>query len=86
MRSMVRTVGQFGIPGDAAASNHEGEAHLDELMRRRAAEIASGAEADTPDVISQILLATRTAACSRASGSAWATSSSPRPRTRRPRC
>ena len=57
MRSMGRTVGQFGVPADAAASNHEGEAHLDELMRRRAAEIASGAEADTPDVISQILLA-----------------------------
>jgi len=57
MRSMVRTVGHFGVPADAAASNHEGEAHLDELMRRRAADIAAGAEADTPDVISQILLA-----------------------------
>src|SRR6516164_502063 len=57
MRSMARTVGQFGVPADAAASNHEGEAHLDELMRRREAEIAAGAEADTPDVISQILLA-----------------------------
>ena len=57
MRSMVRTVGQFGVPADAAASNHEGEAHLDELMRRRAAEIAAGANPDTPDVISQILLA-----------------------------
>jgi cytochrome P450 len=57
MRSMVRTVGQFGVPADAAASNHDGEAHLDELMRRRAAEIAAGAEAGTPDVISQILLA-----------------------------
>src|SRR5260370_35084087 len=34
-----------------------GEAHLDELMRRRAGEIAAGAEADTPDVISPILLA-----------------------------
>jgi cytochrome P450/ferredoxin-NADP reductase len=57
MRSMVRTVGQFGVPADAAASNHEGEAHLDELMGRRAAEIAAGAEAGTPDVIGQILLA-----------------------------
>jgi cytochrome P450/ferredoxin-NADP reductase len=57
MRSMVRTVGRFGIPSDAAASNTEDEAHLDELMHARAAAIAAGAEADTPDVISQILLA-----------------------------
>ena len=57
LRSMVRTVGQFGIPEDAAASNREAEEHLDELMRHRAADIAAGAEADTPDVISQILLA-----------------------------
>ncbi len=57
LRSMARTVGRFGVPEDAAASNHEGEVHLDELMRRRAAEIAAGAPADTPDVISQILLA-----------------------------
>jgi cytochrome P450/ferredoxin-NADP reductase len=57
MRSMVRTVGRFGIPADAAASNAEDEAHLADLMRARAAEIAAGAEADTPDVISQILLA-----------------------------
>jgi cytochrome P450/ferredoxin-NADP reductase len=57
MRSMVRTVGEFGIPADAAASNQEDEAHLDDLMRQRAAEIAAGAEADAPDVISQILLA-----------------------------
>lgn len=57
MRSMVRTVGKFGIPDDAAASNAEDEAHLDDLMRARKAEIADGAEADTPDVMSQILLA-----------------------------
>ena len=57
LRSMVRTVGQFGIPEDAAASNREAEEHLDELLRHRAADIAAGAEADTPDVISQILLA-----------------------------
>lgn len=57
MRSMQRTVGQFGVPQDAADSNHEAEAHLAELMDARAAEIAAGAEADTPDAISQILLA-----------------------------
>lgn len=57
MRSMVRTVGQFGVPEDASTSNHEAEAHLNELMQRRAAEIAAGADPDTPDAISQILLA-----------------------------
>jgi cytochrome P450/ferredoxin-NADP reductase len=57
LRSMVRTVGEFGIPADAAASNREDEEHLDEIMRKRADEIAAGAPADTPDVISQILLA-----------------------------
>ncbi len=57
MRSMVRTVGEFGIPQDAAASNQEDEAHLEDLMQQRAAEIAAGADPDTPDVISQILLA-----------------------------
>ncbi len=57
MRSMVRTVGEFGIPADAAASNVEDEAHLHEIMERRAADIAAGADPDTPDVISQILLA-----------------------------
>jgi cytochrome P450/ferredoxin-NADP reductase len=57
LRSMVRTVGEFGIPTDAAASNREDEEHLDEIMRQRAEEIEAGAPADTPDVISQILLA-----------------------------
>ncbi len=57
MRSMVRTVGQFGVPADASSSNHEAEERLEELMERRAAEIAAGADPDTPDVISQILLA-----------------------------
>ena len=57
LRSMVRTVGEFGIPADAATSNREDEEHLDEIMKERAAEIAAGADPDTPDVISQILLA-----------------------------
>jgi cytochrome P450/ferredoxin-NADP reductase len=57
MRSMARTVGRFGIPDDAARSNGEAEKHLTAVMRRREAEIAAGAPADTPDVISQILLA-----------------------------
>ena len=57
LRSMARTVGQFGIPEDAGHSNQEAEEHLAEVMRRRREEIAAGAEADRPDVISQILLA-----------------------------
>ncbi len=57
MRSMARTVGQFGIPEDAFSSNREAEEHLDAVVQRRREQIAAGAEADTPDVISQILLA-----------------------------
>ena len=59
LRSMARTVGQFGIPEDAATSNREAEDHLAEIVRRRRKEIEAGAEADTPDVITQILLAGR---------------------------
>src|SRR5690349_5683358 len=55
LRSMARTVGRFGIPEDAARSNAEAEEHLAEIMRRRRAEIAAGAPADAPDVITQIL-------------------------------
>jgi cytochrome P450/ferredoxin-NADP reductase len=57
LRSMARTVGQFGIPEDASSSNREAEEHLAGVMRRRREDIAAGAEADTPEVISQILLA-----------------------------
>ncbi|MDX6296525.1 MAG: hypothetical protein QOI51_382 [Nocardioidaceae bacterium] len=57
MRSMARTVGRFGIPEDAARSNSEAEEHIAAVMRRRKAEIAAGAPADTPDVISQVMLA-----------------------------
>jgi cytochrome P450/ferredoxin-NADP reductase len=57
LRSMTRTVGEFGIPEDASTSNREAEEHLSEIMQRRREEIEAGAKADTPDVISQILLA-----------------------------
>ncbi len=57
LRSMARTVGEFGIPEDAFSSNREAEEHIGEIMQRRREEIAAGAEADTPDAISQILLA-----------------------------
>ena len=54
---MARTVGQFGIPEDAATSNSEAEDHLAEIVRRRREEIEAGADAGNPDVITQILLA-----------------------------
>src|SRR5258708_17983341 len=57
LRSMARTVGQFGLPEDAEESNREAEAHLAEVMQRRHEEIEAGADANTPDVISQVLLA-----------------------------
>ena len=57
LRSMARTVGEFGIPDDAGHSNHEAEERLGDVIRRRREDIAAGAEADRPDVISQILLA-----------------------------
>ena len=62
MRSMARTVGRFGIPEDAARSNSEAEEHIAAVMRRRKADIAAGAQADTPDIISQVLLAVATGA------------------------
>ena len=87
MRSMARTVGEFGIPEDAAHSNHEAEEHLGEVMRRRREEIAAGAEADRPDVISQILLAGAEGCPRRGrAGSGWPTWSCPRPPTHPPRC
>jgi cytochrome P450/ferredoxin-NADP reductase len=57
MRSMARTVGEFGIPQDAFSSNREAEEHLGAVVRQRREQIAAGAAADTPDVITQILLA-----------------------------
>ncbi|WP_196053642.1 cytochrome P450 [Paracoccus lichenicola] len=59
LRSMARTIGQFGIPEDAAASNREAEEHLAEVVRGRRAEVAAGINTDAPDVITQILTAAR---------------------------
>lgn len=56
LRSMARTVGQFGLPEDAAVSNREAEEHIHEVLDARRAEIAAGAEPGA-DVISQILVA-----------------------------
>ncbi|MFK0105706.1 cytochrome P450 [Streptomyces sp. NPDC091217] len=57
LRSMARTVGRFGVPEDAARSNHETEEHLAAFMRRRRLDMAAGAPDDTPDVITQVLRA-----------------------------
>jgi cytochrome P450/ferredoxin-NADP reductase len=56
LRSMVRTVGRFGLPPDAATSNHEAEARIHEVMQERREGLAAG-DVPGPDVISQILLA-----------------------------
>ncbi|MCW2835269.1 MAG: ferredoxin [Nocardioides sp.] len=56
LRSMARTVGQFGLPDDAAVSNREAEEHIHGVMAARRAELDAGAEPGL-DVISQILLA-----------------------------
>jgi beta-dihydromenaquinone-9 omega-hydroxylase len=55
LRSMVRTVGEFGVPADAALSNGEAEEHLAEVFEHRISDIAAGADATTSDAITQIL-------------------------------
>jgi cytochrome P450/ferredoxin-NADP reductase len=57
LRSMARTVGQFGIPGDAADSNQEAEAHIHEVIAARRAAVAAGDESDRADAIGQLLMA-----------------------------
>lgn len=56
LRSMARTVGQFGLPDDAAVSNREAEEHIRQVLAARRAELEAGAEPGL-DVISQILVA-----------------------------
>jgi cytochrome P450 len=57
LRSMVRTVGEFGVPDDAAVSNQEAEEHIAEVfeMRSEEAEAAGGAVSGA-DAITQIIL------------------------------
>jgi cytochrome P450/ferredoxin-NADP reductase len=56
LRSMARTVGQFGLPDDAAVSNREAEEHIHEVLAARRSELAAGAKPGL-DVISQVLMA-----------------------------
>ena len=60
LRSMVRTVGEFGVPADAAVSNGEAEVHIAEVFNQRVLDIETGAEAGGSDVISQVIAATQT--------------------------
>jgi len=55
-RAMARTVGKFGLPEDAVLANRESEEHLAEILEQRRQAIAAGADASTPDAITQILL------------------------------
>ncbi|MCM0622465.1 cytochrome P450/oxidoreductase [Nocardioides bruguierae] len=57
LRAMERTVGKLGVPGDAAVANAESEERIAEVVQARREAIAAGADPDTPDAISQILLA-----------------------------
>jgi len=57
LRSMARTVGEFGVPEDASAANREAEDHIAEIVARRRADIEAGADASGADAVTQILLA-----------------------------
>ena len=56
-RAMSRTVGKFGVPDDAAEANRESEEHLASIVAARRDAIATGADPNTSDAISQILTA-----------------------------
>jgi cytochrome P450/ferredoxin-NADP reductase len=55
-RAMVRTVGHFGVPDDAAEANRESEEHIAEIVERRREELEAGVNAIGADAITQILL------------------------------
>ncbi|BAS11064.1 putative cytochrome P450 123 [Arthrobacter sp. Hiyo4] len=56
LRSMVRTVGEFGVPDDAAVSNQEAEEHLADVFGKRSEEVEAGGTATGSDAITQIIL------------------------------
>lgn len=58
-RAMERTVGEFGVPDDAAAANAETEVLLATRFAARRAEIEAGAETSSSDAYTQILLASQ---------------------------
>ncbi len=56
-RAMVRIVGEYGVPEDAAEANRETEEILHDRFAARRAEIENGADATTTDAFTQILIA-----------------------------
>ena len=58
-RAMVRTVGHFGVPDDAAVANRESEERLAGIVGRRREEIEAGGDISGADAITQILLSVR---------------------------
>jgi cytochrome P450 len=56
LRSMVRTVGEFGVPDDAAVSNQEAEEHIAEVFGKRSEQVEAGGTATGSDAITQIIL------------------------------
>ncbi|QKJ25671.1 cytochrome P450 [Aquiluna borgnonia] len=53
-RSMERTVGEFGVPEDAAKSNAEAEDLIHEVVQKRFEQLAAGADPNVSDVITQV--------------------------------
>lgn len=56
-RSMERTVGEFGVPADAALSNTEAEEFIHEVVQKRFEQLAAGADPNVSDVITQVTAA-----------------------------
>jgi len=56
-RSMQRTVGELGVPEDAATSNQEAEEYIHEIVSKRLEELAAGSDANVSDVITQVAAA-----------------------------
>jgi len=54
-RSMARTVGELGVPADAAISNHETEDFFQTAVTKRMEELAMSADSNISDVITQVL-------------------------------
>jgi cytochrome P450 len=57
VRSMERSVGELGVPEDAAVSNEEAEVYIQEVVDARLASIAEGNDINRSDVITQVVAA-----------------------------
>lgn len=56
-RSMQRTVGELGVPADAALSNQEAEEYIHEIVQKRLEQLAAGSDPNVSDVITQVAAA-----------------------------